>query len=177
MNSASMHAINLIYRHKQRKLLTGMNVTLENTLFPIHSAQSYFKLFGVDGFHEYQALLPAASAFDYLDSVQSYLRRQPLTITLASAKVFAGSHELLRFTGDGVCLALNFPRGKASGFMNFLDDRVIALGGIPNIIKDSRLPRTVVDACYPGADEFRTALRDYDPKRLFRSELSERLGL
>jgi hypothetical protein len=45
------------------------------------------------------------------------------------------------------------------------------------LIKDSRLPRAVFEASVPEADAFRAALRHWDPKRRFRSTLSERLGL
>lgn len=178
LNSISTRALNLVYRYQQRSALKGKTITLQEALFPIHKTQLYFGLFGVRGFHEYQAILPLEAIPCYLEAIKTRICQKPLAITLASAKAFSGSRELLRFTGEGTCLALNFPRCKASHeFMNFLDERVIALGGLPNIIKDSRLPRTVVDACYPGADEFRSALRAFDPKRMFRSELSERLGL
>jgi decaprenylphospho-beta-D-ribofuranose 2-oxidase len=177
-NSLSVRALNVLYRYQQRPALTGRFLPLQDVLFPVHKAQGYFKLFGTRGFHEYQVILPLAEMPEYLDVIRTYIRQRRLAITLASAKMFDGPRELLRFTGEGVCLALNFPRGKvAHEFLPFLDERVMALGGVPNIIKDSRLPRTVVDACYPGASEFRTALRSFDPKRMFRSELSERLGL
>lgn len=86
------------------------------------------------------AILPHAAAATYVDAVRGYLRQKPLPITLASAKTFAGERELLRYTGNGISLALNMPAGSE-------------------------------------ADRFRAALRAFDPKRLFRSELSERLGL
>ena len=178
LNSLSVRGLNIIYRFQQRSAIAGKILSLQDALFPIHKAQLYFKLFGKRGFHEYQVILPLEAMHDYLDAIRTSIGQRRLAITLASAKAFDGPCELLRFNGEGVCLALNFPSGEvANKFMPFLDERVIALGGIPNIIKDSRLPRAVVDACYPGADEFRTALRDFDPKRMFRSELSERLGL
>lgn len=178
LNSLSVRALNVLYRRQQLPALAGKILTLQDALFPIHKAQLYFKLFGVRGFHEYQVILPLEAMRDYLDAIQTRIRQRRLAITLASAKAFDGPRELLRFTGEGVCLALNFPRGEvAHEFISFLDERVVALGGVPNIIKDSRLPRAVVDACYPGAGEFRAALRAFDPKRMFRSELSERLGL
>ena len=178
LNRYSVYVLNTFYRFRQRAVLRGVTVSLQDALFPIHRVQTYFKLFGRNGFHEYQAILPVSAAADYLEAIRQYLRRQPLAITLASAKFFAGSRELLRFRSDGICLALNFPRGQAaSRFMLLLDELVIAHGGMPNIIKDSRLPRAVVDACYPGVEEFRSALLAFDPKRLFRSELSQRLGL
>jgi decaprenylphospho-beta-D-ribofuranose 2-oxidase len=178
LNSFSVRVLNVMYRHQQRSVLAGKTLALHEALFPIHKAQLYFKLFGTRGFHEYQVILPLEAMRDYLVAIRSKISQQGIAVSLASAKAFDGPRELLRFTGVGVCLALNFPRSAVTHeFMSFLDERVIELGGVPNIIKDSRLPRAVVDACYPGASEFRAALRAFDPKRIFRSELSERLGL
>ena len=177
-NSLSIRTLNKIYRRQQQPVLAGKIMSLNDALFPIHNAHGYFKMFGSRGFHEYQVILPQKAMREYLDAIRTGIRQHRVPITLASAKVFSGPRELLRFTGEGVCLALNFPRGAAAThFLPFLDERVTALGGLPSIIKDSRLPRAVVDACYSGASEFRAALHAFDPKRMFRSELSERLGL
>jgi decaprenylphospho-beta-D-ribofuranose 2-oxidase len=178
LNSLSAPVLNMIYRRRQASVLEGSVVSLRDALFPVHKAQLYFQLFGAPGFREYQAILPRSAIEDYVAAVEKRVRDRPVAIALSSAKAFAGQAELLRFTGDGLSLALDVPAGPdADGFMAFLDERVMALGGLPNIIKDSRLPRVVVDACYPQADKFRDALRSFDPKRLFRSDLSERLGL
>ena len=40
-----------------------------------------------------------------------------------------------------------------------------------------RNPASVVRACYPEYEQFRSRLHALDPARLFRSELSNRLGL
>ncbi|WP_027582471.1 FAD-binding oxidoreductase [Bradyrhizobium sp. Ai1a-2] len=178
LNRLSTRMLNSLYRWQQRSAHKGKVVALADALFPTHKAQAYFQLFGAAGFREYQAILPYAATASYVDAIRSYLRQKPLPITLSSAKTFAGSRELLRYTGDGISLALNMPAGAdADMFMEFLDQRIIEFGGIPNIIKDSRLPRAVVDACYPDAGRFRETLRAFDPKRLFRSDLSERLKL
>ena len=60
--------------------------------------------------------------------------------------------------------------------MKFIDKLVIEYSGIPNIIKDSRLPKHVVDKCFPEVDIFRKMLKDFDPKRIFKSDLSKRLN-
>jgi decaprenylphospho-beta-D-ribofuranose 2-oxidase len=97
---------------------------------------------------------------------------------MISMKLFRGTPKLLRFEGDGVCVTLDLPRSRAAlAFLPVLDDLLVAVGGIPNIIKDSRLPRSVVRKSYPEYDAFREKLRIHDPVRIFRSELSERLGL
>lgn len=178
LNRWTTQALNFVYRGRQGLQAQIQRTNLRHTLFPIHETQFYFKLFGIRGFHEYQMVMPLERINDYLNTVQDYLSHYPVAVTLASAKLFRGRRELLRFTGGDICFALNFPRTQASStFLNFLDELVISVGGIPNIIKDSRLPRSVVDACYPEADLFRDQLRTFDPKRRFCSELSERLGL
>ena len=48
---------------------------------------------------------------------------------------------------------------------------------VPSIIKDSRLKKEVFDKCYKFANEFREDLRNFDQKRSYRSELSDRLDL
>ena len=85
---------------------------------------------------------------------------------------------LARFDGGGLCLALDFPRDAGSGLLAADLDRLgMDLGVIPNASKDSRLPAEVAEAGLPGLEELRARLRSWDPERLYRSTLSERLGL
>lgn len=178
LNSMTTPIMNFLFRFQQRRALAGMKLPLSQVLFPVHKSQIYFLFFGKGGFHEYQVLLPLNAMRSYLEAIHSFVRKSSITITLVSAKAFSGPQDLLRFSGKGISLALNVPRGgRGNEFMSYLDEQTVALGGIPNIIKDSRLPRTVMDACYPEADHFRSLLRTFDPKRLFRSEISERLDL
>jgi decaprenylphospho-beta-D-ribofuranose 2-oxidase len=65
----------------------------------------------------------------------------------------------------------------ARNALEHLDGLCLAHGGIPNISKDSRLPKHVVASAYPEYDLFRSALAAYDSKRYFRSDLSRRLAL
>jgi decaprenylphospho-beta-D-ribofuranose 2-oxidase len=170
--------LNYAYHTKQSSMGYERDITLNDALFPVHDAQFYFKLFGRRGFHEYQVIVPLEFIEGFLDSIREYLSLHPLAVTLASAKLFRGQPELIRFTGDGVCFSLNFPRTQeAQAFLNFLDQLIVRIGGIPNIIKDSRLPLHVLEACYPNVYQFREQLRAFDPKRIFCSEISKRLKL
>jgi decaprenylphospho-beta-D-ribofuranose 2-oxidase len=153
-------------------------VPLYAFLFPVHDKQAYFKLFGRPGFFEFQHVIPTARFPDYVAAVRQRLARHPLPVTLASAKLFRGQQDLLRFSGTGICMAINLPRSAgALDFARFLDDLLPDLGAIPNIIKDSRLPQSVVARAYPEYETFRDRLRTFDPHRLYRSELSQRLQL
>jgi decaprenylphospho-beta-D-ribofuranose 2-oxidase len=149
-----------------------------NFLFPVARKVAYFKLFGARGFGEYQLLVPYESFDRLAASLRRYQQIHGTPITLASCKLFRGKQSRLRFDGDGVCLALDFPSGPASERLcSFLDDLVRELGGRPNLVKDSRLPGEVVRDCYSQYETFRQALHLFDPQRLYVSELSERLGL
>ena len=147
-------------------------------LFPIHGSEMYFTLYGRRGFHEYQVLVPFGEAAAFVEEARRRAARRGVAVALCSAKAFEGAGDFLRFDGDGIAVAFDFPRGNAgTRFMEDLDAMTIAVRGKPNIVKDSRLPAAVVRACYPDFDRFRTALHRFDPKRRIRSTLSERLGL
>jgi decaprenylphospho-beta-D-ribofuranose 2-oxidase len=159
-------------RHPERMM------SLYDFCFPVHDKQVYFKLFGGKGFHEFQHVVPVPRWPEYVVAIKGRLANHPLPVTLASAKLFRGEQDLLRFTGDGVCMAINIPRMNGSlEFAAFLDDLLPNLGAIPNIIKDSRLPQAAVARAYPQYELFRQRLRAFDPERVYRSELSRRLEL
>ena len=61
--------------------------------------------------------------------------------------------------------------------MDEVDKLCIKYNAIPSIIKDSRLKREVLDKCYKFADKFREELKNFDSKRFYKSELSDRLNL
>ncbi len=171
-------AMNRGYSWREGARAVHRQASLPELLFPAHSAQTYFKLFGRAGFHEYQVIIALERFAGFVTELEERLRASPASITLCSAKLFRGTAELLRFTGDGVCLALNFPRDCAApGLLGFLDELTLAVGGTPNLIKDSRLPRSVAERAYPGIDEFRARLAAFDPRGRFCSELAQRLAL
>ena len=123
-------------------------------------------------------ILPHARVGDCLALARELASRYSVCITLVIVRVFTGRSDLLHFDGDGTSVAFHVPRSPASvRFLAGLDAFVVEAGGRPNIYKDSRLPRAVFEATYPEAEEFRAIRQSWDPKRRFRSELSERLGL
>ncbi|HEV8240578.1 MAG TPA: FAD-binding oxidoreductase [Thermoanaerobaculia bacterium] len=157
-------------RHRQAKPFA--------LLFPIASRAAYFRLFGGRGLHEYQVLVPRPAFAAFARGLQEAVQRLRVAPTLGSCKLFTATGGHLRFAGDGICMAVDFPRSATSvAFAARLDDLTAEVGGIPNVIKDSRLPRAVVERCYPRLDDFRRGLLRLDADRLYRSELAERLAL
>ncbi len=178
VNRSSIKLMNNLYKSVNSRNQEWVQTNLANALFPLHRLQSYYCFMGHKGFHEYQVILPRNVAAEYLTKLGLVSESLKIPITLASGKIFGGQQNLLRFTGEGICFAVNFLRGdRADQLLDWLDKNLILYGGRPNLIKDSRLPRNIAEACYPEIDKFRQQLRDFDSKRLFRSELSERLAL
>lgn len=178
-NRASVRLLNTLYGARAKWAPGPMRVSLFDSIFPIQRTKElYFKFFGEAGFYEYQLLVPADSFAHLASSINLWLRKTDIPVTLASAKLFAGSRDLLRFTGEGICICIDFPRcANSDAFLKFLDELMLECHGIPNIIKDSRLPAKVVQAAYPGYDHFKTALHRFDAHRVYQSELSARLEL
>lgn len=157
---------------------SSRSAPLAEVLFPVFNKSFYFALFGQRGFHEYQLVVPVDRFRDFAREIQRYLSQNKIAITLASGKMFSGERDRLRFTGTGICFALNFPRSEGGlRFAAFLDSLLPALRAWPNLSKDSRLTREVVSTAYPEYDRFRTELFRFDPDRLYQTELSRRLGL
>jgi len=177
-NAITTRAFNAAYYRAQSWGPDSRELGLFSFLFPVARKVVYFELFGAPGFREHQILVPRDRIASLASSMRDYFGRCPTPVTLASCKLFRGEPKYLRFDGDGLCLAVDVPDGRAGERLSdFLDGLVRDLGGRPNVIKDSRLPREVVRASYPEYEMFRDGLRRFDPQRLFASELSERLGL
>jgi decaprenylphospho-beta-D-ribofuranose 2-oxidase len=177
-NRFSTRLFNRLYYTALRSGPLTKELSLYEFLFPVRNKELYFHLFGTRGFHECQIVIKTKRFGAFVAEIRRRLETHPVAVTLASAKLFRGRRDLLRFTGDGICLALDFPRNEAgTKFAAFLDDLMIAHGGWPNLVKDSRLTQRVAAATYPEYELFRGRLLALDPQRRYRSELSERLGL
>jgi len=173
-------AMNSIYSSLlKNKCGPPQQLSVEQCFFPSKTLRDlYFHAFGRRGLFEHQVIVSKERFPDYIERVRWWLSRNALPISIASSKFFKGEAKYLRFNGNGICFALDFPRCAAADvFLRYLDEVSVELNAVPNIFKDSRVPRKVVEACYPQHAEFKTRLVRFDPKRRYQSELSRRLGL
>ena len=149
-----------------------------NVIFPFFGKESYFLLFGNKGFIENQILISYEKVESFIEDFKNLVNFYRPTITLFSVKGMSGEHKYLRFEGNMICLTFNIVKNEKNlNFVNELDKLYIQYNVVPSIIKDSRLKKEVFNKCYKFANEFRKDLRSFDPKRFYRSELSDRLEL
>lgn len=171
-------AMNALYRRAVGRKPERHEEDLFSFLFPFSRQHVYFSLFGRKGFCEYQMLVRSEAVHPFLKALRRVLTESGDTIVFASLKRFSGKTRNLTFRGDGIAIAIDFPRnGKSADLLRRLDQVVKETESLPYLIKDSRLPRSVVEATYPEYGKFLSDLMAYDPQRRYRSELSDRLGL
>lgn len=170
--------VNVLFFSKEKMNISNRRQDLVNFLFPVLDKTHYFDTFGKAGFLESQVLIPEDFFSDLMLELQKAQAKFNVTPTLASCKLFRGKPELLRFYGSGIVLALNFSRcSSTNDFMKYWDDMAASNGLLPNLTKDSRIGLNTVQKCYSEYEKFKTMLCSWDPKRVFRNELSERLLL
>jgi decaprenylphospho-beta-D-ribofuranose 2-oxidase len=162
----------------RERLSGGRLRSAEDAAFPINGNEAYYRLFGRRGFREYQVLVPGDAWAAAADEIQRAVAAAGAPLTLGSLKLFRGDAKLLWFSGSGICLALDVAAGDAAEWLFARLDRVaLDHGAVVNLSKDSRLTAATVCAAYPGYDEFRRRLGEYDPKRRFDSMLRRRIDV
>ena len=90
----------------------------------------------------------------------------------------SGKQKYLRFEDNKICLTFDMVRNKKNtDFLNEIYKLYIKYNVIPSIIKDSNLDKNTFNKCFEEADIFRERLKKFDPRRIYRSELSDRFNI
>ena len=90
----------------------------------------------------------------------------------------SGRQKLLRFEDDKICVTFDYLNNRQNFlFMAEIDKLCVKFNVIPSIIKDSRLPKNIVEKCYPELNIFKEKLHAFDKQRVYKSEASQRLEL
>ena len=177
-NTLSSPIINSI----NRKIQSGKNIVKKDVysaLFPfVGTARMFYGLYGSNGFNEYQVLIKKKYSVEFIDDLTKLIKSEKPSLTILAMKLFNGKQKLLHFSDEGLSIILNLKHCNSTlKFLKKLDDILISYKALPYIVKDSRLTKEVVEQCYPEYHVFKEILNEIDPKRIFKSELSERMNL
>ncbi|MCB4767111.1 FAD-binding oxidoreductase [Ancylobacter sp. Lp-2] len=178
LNRYSVSAFNAAYYRRGRP--GDRLVTLFSYFYPLDTIGNWNRLYGRDGFVQYQFVLPMASSRTGLRAILSRVAAAGVGSFLAVLKLFGAALQRpasLSFPREGYTLALDFPV-CADTFNLLLDlDRVVAAhGGRLYLAKDARGGPSIL-AGYEEVDAFRAVRARLDPLRRFSSLLSQRLDL
>jgi len=154
--------------------------TFDHFFFPLDRIENWNRMYGKQGFVQYQCVLPLAQSQPGLQALMEELIRSRRSSFLSVLKRFgpAGSG-LLSFPMEGYTLTLDFPIRDAGlfPFLDRLDDIVLKFGGRIYLAKDARMRPETFRAMYPRLPEWQRIKSRVDPENRFDSDLARRLRI
>lgn len=159
VNSVTTSAMNAFYRreNKGRKYQHYLPF-----FYPLDGIGGWNRLYGRDGFYQYQCLIPAAAGLAPLQEILQEADRRGIYSFLSTLKVFGHkiSPGMLSFPAAGVTFAIDvIHRGKETlDFLTRLDAIVSTAGGRIYPAKDARMPGRLFRQGYPRWQEFSSYL-------------------
>jgi FAD/FMN-containing dehydrogenase len=179
LNRLSVSAFNSLYYGRIRDNVQKRHVYFEPFFYPLDAIHNWNRIYGSNGFMQYQFSLPKESSLQGLTTALKKTSDAGLGSFLAVLKLFGDSNaNPLSFPMMGYTLALDFKiEKKLFGFLAEMDKIVLDHGGRIYLTKDARMTREVFDKGYPRADEFRALRERYAMKGKLESVQSLRLEL
>lgn len=158
VNHMTLRPFNTTYYRLQR-WKAGQGVAhYEPFSYPLDGLLEWNRMYGPQGFYQYQSVVPRAAGLDATREMLREIRRSGEGSFLAVLKTFGNraGPGMLSFPRPGVTLALDFPNRRDSTLRLFsrLDDIVLAAGGTLYPAKDARMSRRMFESGYPRLAEF-----------------------
>jgi decaprenylphospho-beta-D-ribofuranose 2-oxidase len=177
LNPLSIQAFNTAF-YAAHPTSTGKIVDYGRYFYPLDTIQHWNRLYGKNGFAQFQATLPFESK-QGLVSMLERLAKSRRASFLAVLKTFGEQNPgLLSHPMKGYTLTLDLPnRGDLTGFLAELDTILLDHGGRLYLAKDAVATPDMIAAMYPRLDEFKAIQKRLDPKGVLSSSMARRLGL
>ena len=151
----------------------------EDYFFPLDGIHHWNRLYGSQGFLQYQLVIPTEAAREGVAAVLNECADKGKGSFLTVLKKMGAQNEnFLSFPLDGYTLTLDF-KYEPSLFtlLDTLDEIVMAHAGRLYLAKDARMTETTFKQGYPDWKKFMKVRNQVDPQNLFASKQSHRLGL
>lgn len=179
LNRLSVRAFNALYVGRIPEDGRTLTRPFAEFLYPLDSLRDWNRIYGRQGFYQFQCVLPASDAPRGMRQLLETIAGTGRPSFLAVLKTLGGpGRGHLSFPLRGHTLALDFPRrGGAEDLLRRLEAITLDHGGRIYLAKDSVLSREGFRAMYPELPRFEAALRRVDPEGRFISDQARRLGL
>ncbi|NQZ11186.1 MAG: FAD-binding oxidoreductase [Algicola sp.] len=179
LNPLSVKAFNWLYYAKVTKAVSKQKVSIDTFFFPLDAIGHWNRIYGRNGFTQYQFILPKESSFEGLETILQAISDSNKGSFLAVLKLYGPANDnYLSFPLEGYSLALDFKIEKGLfALLDQLDQIVVEHGGRIYLAKDARVSKTVFEAGYPHIEKFRALRSQYQMDQKFNSFQSKRLEI
>ena len=137
-------AFNYIYYNKSST--ENKSISLEKYFYPLDTIDNWNRLYGKNGFIQYQFQLPLLDCLKNLKIIINEIYKSNAYVTLGVLKKFGKANKnLLSFPDEGYTLALDFKISKHTlQLIRKLDDIVLEMGGRIYLTKDATMLRILL---------------------------------
>lgn len=162
LNSFTIRLFNQFYFSKQNTIKHSKNIFYRDFLFPLDGILEWNKLYGKNGFYQYQCVISNEYAEIGVKHLLSEISLSRQGSFLSVLKNFGdiGSPGMMSFPMSGYTLALDFPNygEKTLALFEKLDALVLQYGGRLYPAKDARMSSLTFKKMYPQWLEFKKYL-------------------
>ncbi|CAA6802145.1 MAG: FAD-linked oxidase [uncultured Campylobacterales bacterium] len=179
LNKFSVKLFNYLYYKKAPKRIEEKKVSIDSFFYPLDKINNWNRIYGKNGFTQYQFILPKESSFQGLQEILSKIASSGKGSFLAVLKLYGKENKnYLSFPIAGYSLALDFKIEKGVfELLDTLDEIVLKHGGRMYLAKDARMSKETLHKSYPKIKEFLNIRKKYNLTDKFNSLQSKRLDI
>lgn len=179
LNNYTVKAFNWYYYNNVKEEISNQKVDLETFFYPLDSLNRWNRIYGSNGFVQYQFILPKETSYQGLAEILRKVAESGKGSFLAVLKLYGNANNnMLSFPMEGYSLAIDFK--MEPGLLELLDklDKIVLYHeGRIYLAKDARVSKGVFEKGYPRIEEFRKFRKANKMDTKFQSLQSIRLGL
>lgn len=179
LNAHSIAAFNSLYYSRAKQSIHTSEVSYMNYFYPLDGLRNWNRLYGKQGFIQYQFVLPKAAGYVGMRDILERISDAGKGSFLAVLKGFGPQNSnYLSFPFEGYTLALDFKADQGTfDLVKTLDPLVVDYGGRIYLAKDALMSQETFKRGYPRWVEFEEIRKKYHALGKFASSQSRRLGL
>jgi decaprenylphospho-beta-D-ribofuranose 2-oxidase len=179
LNRYTIRAFNNLYYHRILRSRRERRIHYEPYFYPLDSINHWNRLYGKQGFTQYQFVLPTEAGRQGLQTILKHIVDSRRGSFLSVLKAFGPENEnYISFPKAGYTLALDFKLDTGIfEFLNELDRIVLDYGGRLYLTKDVRMDETLFKQSYPKWQQFQEVRKKTGAMETFNSLQSQRLGI
>ena len=179
INNLSIKLFNELWFRRAHKKNKSEIQTISKFFHPLDGLQNWNKLYGENGFYQYQFVVPDESKGLIKKLIKELKQKNIPSFLCVLKRLGDGNNPMLSFPIKGWTLSLDFPSSnpKILPLLNKYDELIQKAGGKIYLAKDARLSPKIFRKIYNRIIEWNKIRDRMDKNNLFQSDISKRLKI